>query len=195
MVDSKKVLVFVADGSEDIETVATIDVARRGGLAVTVVGVFLERAYAELANGVKLMPDARLEDLSDDQLRNFDALVIPGGNDGTQTLRSTTKVLQLLKQYHDGGKLVAAICAGPTVIQAAGLGLNGDTKLRLTSYPSVQFMLETQYDYQEEDVVVDGNLITSRGPGTTIPFGLAIVKHLTNEQVSRETAKKLLYEV
>ncbi|KAJ1984633.1 hypothetical protein H4R34_000536 [Dimargaris verticillata] len=198
-------LMFVANGSEDVETVGTLDVLRRAQVQVTVVAVeqAANASHVELSNGTKLVPDQRLEDTTALALTKFDAVVIPGGGPGTQTLKQNGTVLQVLRSYDQNKKTVAAICAGPTVLQAARLGLpsvqGGGAAttlahrcLRLTSYPTARAQLESDYDYCEDTVVVDGHIITSRGPATALHFGVAIAKALVGDKVATKVAQDML---
>ncbi|KAJ1979683.1 hypothetical protein H4R35_001416 [Dimargaris xerosporica] len=200
-------LMFVANGSEDVETVGTLDVLRRAQVQVTVVAVeqAANTAHIVLSNGTKLVADQHLEDTTALALTKFDAVVIPGGGPGTQTLKQNDTVLQVLRGYDQNKKIVAAICAGPTVLQAARLGLphsqsnasgaattSVHRRLRLTSYPAARARLESDYDYYEDTVVVDGHIITSRGPATALHFGVAIAKALVGEKVATKVAQDML---
>jgi len=99
---------------------------------------------------------------------------------------------ELLKQFYEKGKLVAAICAAPTALKAHRIAINQGR--RITCYPSLQHELLDAYTFVEESVAVDGNLITSRGPATAMPFALAIVKALCGEEISKNIASQLLYQ-
>jgi putative intracellular protease/amidase len=89
-------------------------------------------------------------------------------------MASNQQVLSLIRSYYDSGRLVAAICAGPTVLAAAGIAHNA----QITSYPSMRSKLDKTYQYCEDTVVQDKNLITSRGPGTAMAFALTIARYL-----------------
>ncbi|KAJ1955584.1 hypothetical protein IWQ62_005497 [Dispira parvispora] len=189
----KSAIIFIANGSEDIETVTTIDILRRAKVKVQVVGVELGRDYAVLAHGLKVIPDQQLESTSD--LTNHDAVIIPGGSGGVQVLSKNACVLEVLHKYYAQGKLVAAICAGPLVVKAAAVAKHPtppEVKTRLTSYPSVMDQLVDRYAYEDARVVIDGNLITSRGPGTSVEFALTVAKYITGSDTAHNVANAIL---
>ncbi|ORX40413.1 DJ-1 protein [Piromyces finnis] len=177
---AKSVLFLLSEGSEEMESTITIDVLRRAGLNVTVAG--LQGAQPLLCSrNVVIKPDVALEDIKDKLA--FDAIVLPGGNDGAHNFATSPLVQQLLKDYYNEKKLVAAICAAPTAIIAAGIHKNG----KITSYPTLEEKF-TDYQYQQDRVVVDGNVLTSRGPGTTFEFALSIVKYLVDIETTKKVA-------
>lgn len=179
-------LVLLAQGSEEMEAVISIDVLRRGGIEVTVAGV--EGAGAvRCSRGVMITPDVALESVDGE----FDVLVLPGGAEGAKRLAASSKVGELLREHEQSGRWVAAICAAPIALQAHGVFKNR----QLTSHPSVKHMLEGWGDYSEHPVVADGNLITSRGPGTAFPFALRIVGTLTDAQRMVEVRAPMMFPV
>ncbi|CAG8704125.1 16293_t:CDS:2 [Dentiscutata erythropus] len=184
--ESKKALVLVADGSEEMEAVTTIDVLRRAQLDVTVAGFSLENAnYAKCSRGVMIVPDIAFSSISDFDV--YDVIVIPGGMKGAETLSSSQKIQDLLVSAHNKGKIVAAICAGPLAIKTAGINLGG----KITSHPSIKERLEG-YSYQEDSVVIHNKVITSRGPGTSLLFGLTIVEQLLGEAKRNEISSPMM---
>ncbi|KAJ1657768.1 hypothetical protein IWQ61_002892 [Dispira simplex] len=189
----KSAIIFIANGSEDIETVTTLDILRRAKVKVQVVGVELGRDYALLAHGLKVIPDQQLESTND--LANYDAVIIPGGLGGVQVLSKNAHVLEVLQKYYAQGKLVAAICAGPLAVKAAGVAKHptpSGVKTRLTSYPSVMDQLVDSYAYGDSRVVTDGNLITSRGPGTAVEFALTVAKYIVGSDTAHSVANAIL---
>lgn len=122
----------------------------------------------------------------------FDVLVLPGGLGGAKALASSKEVGVLLKEQESAGRFIAAICAAPTALRAHEIGFGKS----VTSYPSVKECLTEggKYNYKEEKVVVDGKLITSRGPGTAFDFALNIVEQLQGKQKAVEVAKAMLLE-
>ncbi|ORX75425.1 DJ-1 protein [Anaeromyces robustus] len=177
---AKTVLFLLSEGSEEMESTITIDVLRRAGIDVTVAG--LQGAQPLLCSrNVVIKPDVALDDIKDKLA--FDAIVLPGGNDGSHNFCINPTVQQLLKDYYNAKKLVAAICAAPTAILTAGIHKGG----RITSYPTLESKF-TDYKYLQDRVVVDANVITSRGPGTTIEFALAIVTYLVDAAKAKEVA-------
>lgn len=118
----------------------------------------------------------------------FDAVILPGGLGGAKALAESKEVGSLLKQQEASGRIVAAICAAPTALRAHEIGFGKN----ITSYPSVQGCLVDKYSYKQDNVVVDGNLITSRGPGTAFDFALTLVDKLIGKEKASEVAKAML---
>jgi protein DJ-1 len=173
MSDQRTALVVIAPGTEEMEAVISIDVLRRGGIDVTVAGVD-GTDPVRCSRGVVITPDIALDDV----VGTFDVVILPGGAEGAQRLATSTKVGELLKQQESSGRWVGAICAAPIALEAHGVFKNRN----LTSHPSVRGMVEDWGAYSEHPVVADGNLITSRGPGTAFPFALRVVGALTNAE-------------
>jgi len=164
----KKVMVPLADGFEEIEALTVVDVLRRIGIQVDTVGVVSSMITG--SHGVRVMTDKKLAEVKED----YDAIVLPGGNPGYKNLARTSKLIEILKKMNSQGKLVAAICASPSVLAQAGI-LEGK---KATIYPG----MEKELPYPRDDkVVIDGNVITSQGPGTAIEFSLAIVEALVGK--------------
>jgi 4-methyl-5(b-hydroxyethyl)-thiazole monophosphate biosynthesis len=179
-----KALVFLATGFEEIEALTVVDVLRRAGVDVTVAG--LTPNVTEGKHGVKVVPDKSIDDVKVD---DFDAVVAPGGNPGYKNLRKDPRVIAMVKKAFNSNKLVAAICAGPTVLSDAGV-LEGKA---CTIYPGMDEELEKGGGKPKHDiVVVDGNIITSRGPATALPFALKLAEKLAGKQVAEAVSKKTL---
>jgi len=166
--DMKKVLVMLAPGFEEIETVTVVDILRRAGARVTLAGT--EDGTLQGSRGIDLVPDSRLDDVKIDE---FDMVVLPGGQPGTSNLQKNEKVKDILIKMNQADKKIAAICAAPVVLQSAGL-LESKT---LTSHPSVQDELKNVV-YSKNRVMVDENIITSRSPGTAMEFSMKLVEIL-----------------
>lgn len=181
---SKKVLVPIAEGFEEIEAVSIIDVLRRAGIEVLVRSLD-DNLEVTGANGITLKADAPLGDLTADEL---DMVVLPGGWGGTDRLAADEKVQSLLKAMDAKGKQIGAICAAPFALNAAGV-----LKEKYTCYPSVEEQIRTEgYLGDAQQVVEDANVMTSRGPGTAICFGLQIVKKLVGEETFEALRSGLL---
>ena len=179
----KKVLVPIADGCEEIETACIVDVLRRAGASVTVASVGTLQVTA--ARGMKLVAD---KFMSECVKNTYDLIVLPGGMPGAENLRDSKELVEMLKWQQQNGKLYAAICASPAVVlQHHGL-LKGR---KATAYPSFAGLLENSEEIDSR-VVVDGNCITSRSPGTAIEFSLTLVKILYGEQTATEVANAML---
>ncbi|KAJ2356312.1 hypothetical protein GGF43_002158, partial [Coemansia sp. RSA 2618] len=163
----KKAIVFLAEGSEDMEVVITTDVLRRAGIQVLVLAVEVSSGPVTCSRGVKITPDAYIGDDSV-KIGTFDAVIVPGGVQGTQILSQNAQVRSILAEFHAQHKIVAAVCAGTLCIKTAGIQSKVPQPLCVTSHPSVREQLENEFLYKDDRVVVDSNLVTSRGPGTTM---------------------------
>ncbi len=175
-----RVLVPLAEGFEEIEAVTIIDVLRRAEIDVTVAALTVSPVRG--AHDVVISADTTLEAAS---AQSFDAIVLPGGTAGSQRLREDRRLLDLLRRHAEQGKLTAAICAAPTALEAAGLL----KQRRATSYPGNAL---PSAQYSEERVVEDGNIVTSRAPGTALEFALALVARLAGESAKSTQRANLL---
>jgi 4-methyl-5(b-hydroxyethyl)-thiazole monophosphate biosynthesis len=165
-----RVLIPLADGCEELEAVTIIDLLRRAGLEVVTAG--LSHRGAQGAHGIALGADTTLDAVAKAE---FDAVVLPGGEPGASHLKEDPRVLALLKRHHAAGKLVAAICAAPQALAAAGL-LDGRLA---TSYPGyLDDHPAPGMRFVAQPVVVDGRIVTSRGPGTAMDFALVLIEML-----------------
>jgi len=181
-----KVLVPIATGFEEIEAVSIIDVLRRGGINV-IIGALDETLLVKGANGITLQCDRILQGLSVDEL---DMIVLPGGWGGTKALAQDATVQALLKEMDSKGKNIGAICAAPYALAVAGVLKEG-----YTCYPSVEEEIEVAgFRGDDHAIVQTDNIMTSRGPGTAICFGLAIVRKLMGEETYNGLRSGLLAE-
>jgi protein DJ-1 len=121
-------------------------------------------------------------------LDEYDAIVVPGGAKGAEIISSNDDVVKLLSAFYGKGKVVACVCAGSLAAKAAGIGKDN----AITSHPSVKSELEKDYRYQEDRVVIANNLITSRGPGTSFEFALALVEALVGKEKRDEIAGPMI---
>jgi len=168
---NKKVLVPIADGTEELEAVGIIDTLRRSGAEVTVASV--QNLTITGSCKTRIIADKLISDCTED---DWDMIVLPGGNPGSNHLRDSKELTQLLKRQAADGKYYAAICAAPVVVlQHHGL-LKGK---KATANPGFASHLENKESMQER-VVVDGNCITSQGPGTALEFAIELVLLDTN---------------
>lgn len=180
---AKKVLVPIADGTEELEAVCIIDVLRRAGAEVTVASVMEDRLQVTASRGVKLVADRLMKDCT---AVTYDLIALPGGMPGAGHLRDSKELEQLLKRQNREGKLYAAICASPAVVFFPH-GLLSHR--RATCHPGrVQTFENSDTESVDSRVVVDGNCITSQGPGTAIEFSLKLVELLFGEQKAGEVA-------
>ena len=178
---SKRVLCLLFPGFEEIEAIVPIDLLRRAGVEVKVVSLTSDRVVTGRSN-VTVQAEATLAEVA---ANDFDLLVLPGGP-GVKKLRADGRPAQLARAYAQAGKPVAAICAAPLVLADAGL-LAGR---RFTAHLSAHG--ELPQALAGEKVVEDGNIITSRGAGTAMDFGLALVRRLCGEEVAQQVAKAIM---
>ncbi len=175
----KRVLVPVADGSEELETVAIVDVLRRAGAKVMVASV--NELTVRASKGVNLMADSLLSDCSREV---FDLIALPGGMPGAEALRDSALLVALLNRQADEGRPYAAICASPAVaLHPHGL-LRGK---RFTSHP--HFAQGIDGRLSDDPVVVDGNLVTGRGAGWAVEFALTLVELLYGSAKTQEVRR------
>jgi len=179
----KEAFIFLARGFEETEAIVTMDVIRRGGINLTSVSIS-NMYFAEGAHDIIVEVDSLF---SETDFSNGSILILPGGMPGAVNLNNHTGLKNLLKEYADQGKKIAAICAAPLVL--GGLGLLQGKKA--TAYPGFESTL-TGAEYTKANVVIDGNIITARGPGFALDFGLAIVSQLAGQEKAKEVAEGLL---
>ncbi len=180
---SKKVLVLMADGFEDVEAVTPIDFLRRAGAEVVVAGV--GGALRTGARGVRVQTDKTVAEAAKEA---WDAVVVPGGMPGASNIAASADCAKLIKAAADSGKLVAAICAAPAVVLYP-LGLLGGR--RFTCYPGMEKDVSGAR-WSQDRVVADGNLLTSRGPGTAAEWALEIVSKLFGADAAKKIADATL---
>ncbi|MGW8169541.1 MAG: DJ-1 family glyoxalase III [Sulfurovaceae bacterium] len=171
-----KVLVPLATGFEEIEAINLIDIMRRGGIDVKT--AYLDDEFpSDLvtgAHGIAVQADISLLSVNSD---DFDMIVLPGGHEGTNRLVANHRVQELLKEFKLKDKWIGAICAAPLALHKAGV-----LSHNYTCYPTIEENIRQEGCNDKDKVVIDGKIMTSRGPGTAICFGLAIVKQLMGIQ-------------
>ncbi len=180
---SKKVVVVLAEGFEEIEAITPIDVLKRAGVSVTVAG--LTSTSVTGAHNITIACDTTLCTISH---RSFDAIILPGGIPGTFNLAKSTKLLEMIHQMDRDNKLIAAVCAAPQVLDQAGV-LNDK---KYTCYPGAEENI-VHGERIDEPVVIDGNVITGRAVGSTLDFALGIVEELLDATISTEIGSRLVY--
>jgi 4-methyl-5(b-hydroxyethyl)-thiazole monophosphate biosynthesis len=177
------VLVPLAQGCEELEAITIIDLLRRAG--VTVISAGLDTQPVKASRGTVLVPDTSLDQVFE---QDFDMIVLPGGQPGSDHLRDDPRIQQKLKQQASADKYVAAICAAPRALAQAGL-LDGH---RVTSFPgSLEGSPAENVQYVTDPVVIDGKIVTSRGPGTAMDFTLALIELLLGKQARDKVEKPL----
>ena len=183
-IDLAKVLIFLADGFEEIEGLTVVDLLRRAGIDITTVSVS-GRDRVTGSHGIEVGTDTVLDAVD---FAGGDMIVLPGGMPGTKNLEACDELMTQVDAYIAAGKRVSAICAAPTI-----LGHRGHLKgKKACCYPGMEGELagaEVSYDA----VSADGGIITSRGLGTAVPFALAIIEALADKNTAGRIGKSVVY--
>jgi len=181
-----KVLMPLAQGFEEIEALTVVDILRRADVEIVLAG--LQPGSVVGSHNISIIPDTTIDAVN---AGDFDMIVLPGGQPGSDNLNADPRIHALLAEFSAKEKLIGAICAAPVVLAAAGL-LGGK---KTTCYPSYTDRLQLHGGiYEESPVVTDGTIITSRGPGTAVNFGLEVVARLAGRQVADTIAKAMLVQ-
>jgi len=181
-----KVLVPLAPGCEDIETVTIIDVLRRAQINVIVAS--LDGQSVTAARGCRLLPDMSLDQALAQGIDSFDAIALPGGQPGTQNLMADPRIIQACQNLAQAGKVTAAICAAPGILAKAGL-LNGKMA---TSYPgALESFSDQNIQITGSAWTQDGTILTGKSAGTAMDFSLALVEKLLGKNKRQEVESKL----
>lgn len=179
-----KVYVFLAEGFEEIEGLTVVDLLRRAGVETEMVSV-MDGKQIKGSHGIKVTADSMFDDAD---FSDADILVLPGGMPGTLNLGNHTGLCEILKKHYEAGKMVAAICAAPSVFGELGF-LKGRIA---TCYPGFESKLEGAIVCATK-VAVDENVITSRGLGTAIEFALKLIEVLVGLEKSMEIREGIIY--
>ncbi len=179
----KKAYVFLAEGFEEMEAVTPVDLLRRVGVDAQLVSITGERMVTG-AHGVRYQADLLFDEIEP----NADALILPGGMPGTLHLQEHQPLARLLLSQYEAGGWVCAICAAPMVLGALGI-LKGK---EATIYPGMEQHLIGATCLTAE-VCVDGNVVTSRAPGTAIPFALKLAELLTDAKTAEGLISDIVY--
>jgi len=176
--------VLFAHGFEEVEGLTIVDILRRAKINTIITGV--EDKEINGSHNVTIKADQSLVDLSIDKV---DALILPGGAPGFMNLRKSERVLSIIKEANKKKKIVAAICASPSVLAIAGIL---DQK-KATIYPGMEEEIKKGGGTLVDDlVVVDDNIVTSKGPATTMLFALKLVEMLKDKSISKDLENKML---
>ncbi len=181
---AKKAVILLADGFEEIEALATCDILRRAGVEVLLVSV-TGQTQVSGSHNIKVTCDCLLSGVDAGE---FHAVILPGGMPGSTTLRDNPAVIDLVKAMHGAGRITAAICAAPIVLDRAGL-LNADTEF--TGYPGLDHLYGPCKPCGKQ-VVRDGNLITGNGPGASFAFGAMIAGALTSGEKAADVLRGMM---
>lgn len=180
----KKAVMLFATGYEEVEALMTVDLLKRGEVEVTLVSVSGEMKVRG-SHGIEVTMD---EVMKKANFKEADAIIIPGGMPGTLNLTESEDVCEALKNAHCDGKIVAAICAAPSVLGKCGI-LKGK---KATCYPGFEEQLDGA-EFVDRMVVADGNVVTSRGLGTSMEFGLKLVEMLVSEEKASEVRNQIVF--
>lgn len=181
----KKLIIMLAEGFEEIEALTVVDVLRRADFLchmVTLGSIQVKGSHDIIVQGDKT--------ISEENLHEYDGIILPGGMPGAKNLKDDIRVIELVKEFYSSGKLVAAICAAPIVLAKAGI-INGKAA---TSYPDFKGELEHSI-YKEDLVVREENLITSRGPATALAFAYEILNYFGEEEKSENLKEAMIYNM
>lgn len=178
------VLVPLAQGCEELEAVTITDILVRAGITVTTCG--LDKQPVKASRGITFIPDTSINEVQD---KSFDLIVLPGGLPGADFLRDNKPLQALIKKQAQENRYLAAICAAPKALAKAGV-LEGKTA---TSFPGVLAALNNSaITISDKAVEIDGNIVTSRGPGTAIDFALTLVELLAGKEKRNEVNQQLV---
>jgi 4-methyl-5(b-hydroxyethyl)-thiazole monophosphate biosynthesis len=179
-----QVLVPLAQGCEELEAITITDLLVRAGIRVTTAG--LDKQPVTASRGITIIPDTSIDAVLD---KTYDLIVLPGGLPGADHLRDDENILKLLKNHANKGKYIGAICAAPKAMAAAGL-LEGK---KATAYPGILEALgNEQIDVKDSAIEIDGNIVTSRGPGTAMDFALTLIELLEGAAKRDEVNRQLV---
>ena len=185
---ARKAIVLLADGFEEVEAITPIDYLRRAGVEVTVASISDDLSAKGAWTGLKILADTALSKIKTSE---YDAVILPGGMPGASNLAASKEASSLLKEMAAANKLLCAICASPAVVLAPLGLLNGKN---FTCYPGMEKKIppDISSGLSGDRVVVDGNLITSRGAGTAGEFAIAIIQELLDEAAATKVAETVL---
>jgi len=180
---SKKVLIAVADGTEELEVIAIIDCLRRAGADLKIASV--QNQQITTSRKIKITADCLLKDCVNEV---FDLIALPGGLPGAEHLRDCKELIEMLKKQKESGRFYAAICASPAIVFEHH---NLLACKKATCYPAMAEQLKNKKAINQR-VVVDGNCVTSQGPGTALEFALKLVEVLFGTEKSKEIANAMI---
>ena len=179
-----KAAIFFGNGYEEIEALTVVDILRRAGITINMVSITGEREVTG-SHGITVHMDQLFEEVDFDSV---DIIILPGGMPGTTNLEAYKPLMDKVDEFYQQDKYIAAICAAPSIFGHKGI-LKGK---KACSNPGFESHLEGA-DVKQEPAVVDGHIITSRGMGTAIPFGLAILEQLAGEEAVVQMKEKIVF--
>ncbi len=180
----KRVIVYLANGFEEVEALTVVDYLRRVDIHVDMVSIHEEK-MVEGSHNITVTADKVLSEIKD--VTEYDGIVFPGGMPGATNLRDNSRVIEHVQLMNQKKKVIGAICAAPIVLGQANIIENR----KITSYPGFQEALKGS-DYQEKVVCVDEHIVTSRGPATAVVFALKLIEVLIGKEESQKLADSIL---
>lgn len=180
-----RVAILVAVGFEEIEALTVVDLLRRSNIDADLVSITGER-YVKSSHGIKIQADQLFEEVD---FHKVDMIVLPGGMPGTENLEKYEPLMLQLDAFNQSGKYISAICAAPSILGHRGMLVGRNA----CCFPEYESHL-TGANVSKNEVEISNHIITSRGMGCSIPFGLAIVKRFLGQAVSDELKKKIIYQ-
>lgn len=180
-----KAYMFLADGVEEIEALTPVDVLRRAGIEIVTVSV-MGRGDILGSHGIVVGADTLLENREAEEYLDADMIILPGGKKGTDLLLANRKLAEIIRLFDKSGKMLAAICAAPSIYGRMGLLMGKNA----TVYPGFEdFMIGA--DCTGESVVTDGRYTTAKGMGVSLQFALRLVNILSSKEKADELAEQL----
>lgn len=179
-----KVYEFLANGFEDVEALAVVDILRRGGVEVKTVSISDDICVTS-SHDVTVKADLLFDEIDD--FCDADMLLLPGGMPGAAHLKDHTRLAAVLQKHHEGGKRIGAICAAPMVLGCLGI-LKG---MQATCYPGFDKFLEGA-NYTAELVTIDRNITTAKGPAASFLYAFTLLRQLTSEEKAEEVKNGML---
>ena len=180
----KKVLEFLADGFEEVEAMAPVDIMRRGGVDIKTVSI-MDTLMVKSAHGVEMKADVMF---SDADVEGADLLLLPGGMPGAENLKNHEGLRKALLKHNEAGKKIGAICAAPMVLGYLGL-LKGK---RATCYPGFEIFMQDA-EYTAELFTIDGNIITGKGPAAVFPYAYKMAEWFCGTSSVNEMKDGMIY--
>lgn len=177
-----RILIPLAEGFEEIEAVTNIDVLRRAGVDILTAGIGSKQIKGD--HGIKIEADM---EISDADPVDFDGIVLPGGMPGAANLRNSSQLLKIIREIDAKEGLCAAICAAPIVFEAAGILEGKDA----TSFPGFGDQMDSANN-KKDRVVIDGHIVTGKGPGVALEFAMTLVEYLFGKESRKELEKTMI---
>jgi 4-methyl-5(b-hydroxyethyl)-thiazole monophosphate biosynthesis len=179
------IVVCFAEGSEEVEALTVVDLLRRAQLEVVIAG--LSKEVIRGSKGIQILPDCRIDEIESEKV---EMLVLPGGMPGTTNLLADKDVDRLLREVYVAGRPIAAICAAPMILGQKEYLIDK----RAVCYPGYEDQLLGAHVQMGARVIVDGNVITSKGLGTAIDFSLALIEKIKGKETAKLIQKQICYE-